>query len=415
MRYRLLLLTLALVSASCSSSAEPALDAGPETPSELEVESADIVDFTAPEVVEPTEPRSECGDDVLFPPARTDVRVDGNRIAEGALDLGTAPQTSIALPGEAEWVVPDPVEPNGWYVSLFDGGAVRVDGAGVVTAAGAAPAGPPELDVDGTVMSPFANHGLFSDPLPDGRVVSADDVAVVLAGPTGLYGHGVLGDSLEASAIEFVDLCTDERGRIEIAPPDVIEGVAPMLADVDGDSELEIVVTLANSSVGARLAVYEFNGELLAESAPIGTGNRWRNQLAVAPFGPGGRIELIDVRTPHIGGTVQAFALDFTGDMPMLERVAASGNDYTSHVIRSGNLDMALAIDANIDGRLDVLVPTADRGALVALTRTSEADGWTSVGEVPLDGVLTSNLASQTVQGRTTVAAASSDVLLVLG
>ncbi len=414
---RSLLLAVAIIATACSSP-EPLIEAEPETPVEQETESADIVDFTAPEVpesTEATEPDDACRSDVLFPAARTDVRIDGNRVAAGGLDFGASPQARVALPGEAEWVVPDPAEPNGWYVSLIDGTAVRVDGSGVVSNAGDAPVGPPELAADGTVISAFANHGLFTDPLPDGRVVSAGDVAVVLAGPTGLYGHGVLGDSIEASAIEFVDLCTGERGRIEIAPPDVIEGVAPMLADVDGDSELEIVVTLANGSVGARLAVYEFNGMRLAESEPIGTGNRWRNQLAAGPFGPDGQIEVVDVRTPHIGGTVQAFALDFTGDVPTLERVAASDNEYTSHVIRSGNLDMALAIDANLDGRLDALVPTSDRGALVALTRTTEADGWAAVAEVALDSVLTSNLATQTVDGRTTVAAASSNVLLVVG
>ena len=415
MRLWVLLAVLALVAASCSWSAEPLREAEPQTPVERETESADSIDITAPEATRSAGSTDECGHGVEFPPARTDVRIDGNRIAAGALDLGAAPQTTIALPGEAEWVVPDPAVPNGWYVSLVDGRAVRVDGSGNVVDNGAALAGPPELAVDGTAISPFANHDLFTDPLPDGRVVSAGDVAVVLAGPTGLYGHGVLGDSIEASAIEFVDLCTEERGRIEIAPPDVIEGVAPMLADVDGDSELEIVVTLANGSAGARLAVYEFNGTLLAESEPIGTGNRWRNQLAAAPFGPDGQIEVVDVRTPHIGGTVQAFALDYTGDTPMLERVAASSSDFTSHVIGSGNLDMALAIDTNLDSRLDVLLPTSDRGALVALTRTNESDGWMPVAEVALDGVLTSNLATQTVDGRTTVAAATSDVLVVVG
>ena len=246
-------------------------------------------------------------------------------------------------------------------------------------------------------------------------MVRSGDFAVALAGPTDRYSHGVLGDAIEASAIVFVNLCTNERGRIEIDPPDVIEGVAPLLADVDGDSELEILVTLSNDSDGARLAVYEFSGTLLAESAPIGRPNRWRNQLAVGPIGPGGETEVIDVRTPHIGGTVQAFRLVFGDDPVRLERVAASDDRYTSHVIGSGNLDMGLAVDTNADGRLDVLVPRSDRETLVALTRTPDAQGWETVADVSLNGQLTSNLASQTVEGRTTLAAGVGDVLFLVG
>ena len=359
---------------------------------------------------------TECVASEAFPPSRTDVRANGNRIAEGALDLGAAPRLDVELPGDAEWIVPDPAVANGWYVSLLDGRAVRIDATGAVTDAGAAPTGPPELANTGEALSPFSNHALFEDPLPDSRVVLSGDVAVALVGPTDRLAHGVLGDAIEASAIAFVDLCTNEGGRIEIPEPDVIEGVAPLLADIDGDTELEILVTVSNAEVGARLVAYEFSGTILAESAPIGQGNRWRNQLAVAPFGLDGEVEIIDVRTPHIGGTVQAFALTFgNDDGPVLERVAASRDRYTSHVIGTGNLDMGLALDANADGRLDVVVPTADRLALTALTRTNDSQGWEPVTELGLDGLLTTNLASQVVDGRTTLAVGAGDVAIIWG
>lgn len=423
---------LSLVAASCSSTIEPSATAESTTTAVPVVEGAseaqsgddgavaeeapnpDELEFTGP--IEGDEGTAECVSDETFPPARTDVNVDGNRLASGALNLANAPQLAAALPGEAEWIVPDPSQPGGWYVSLTNGQAVRVSPVGNVEDAGAAPAGPPELSSDGVALSPFAKHGLFNDPLPDSRVVMANNIAVALSGPTDRYAHAVLGDALEASAIEFIDLCSNESGRIDIAAPDVIEGVAPLLADVDGDTELEILVTVSNSVGGARLVVYEFSGTVLAESEPIGRGNRWRNQLAVGAFGPAGEVEIIDVRTPHIGGTVQSFALTFGDEAgPTLERVAASDDRFTSHVIRTGNLDMGLAIDGDLDGRLDVVIPTAERDALVALTRTNNADGWTEIAELPLDGTLTTNLASQTDRGRTTLAVGTGSRVIVWG
>lgn len=441
-----LLVLLSLVAAACSSTVEQtsaATEVGDitapqvedETVAEVAVEeeapNPDELEATGPIEDDETEDddeseidavdgepeaTTECVSDATFPAARTDLRIDGNRIEPGAVDLATTTRSAVPIPGNAEWIVPDPSQPGGWYVSLASGQAVRVSVDGNVEDAGAAPIGPPELTLDGEALSPFANHGLFEDPLPDSRVVTAGDIAVALAGPTDRYAHAVLGDALEASAIVFVDLCTNERGRIEIPAPDVIEGVAPLLADVDGDTELEILVTVSNGDGGARLVVYEFSGTILAESEPIGRGNRWRNQLAVAPFGPNGEVEIVDVRTPHIGGTVQAFALSFgNDDGPTLERVAASDARYTSHVIGTGNLDMGLAIDGNVDGRLDVVVPTAERNSLIALTRTSESQGWAEIAALPLEGILTSNLVSQTVGDRTTLAAGAGSTIFVWG
>ena len=168
---------------------------------------------------------------------------------------------------------------------------------------------PAVVGSDGAIGTAFDDHDRFDEPLPDGRVVRSGSVLAVLASPTDRYAHNVLGDAIEAAAVEWVDVCDDTSGRIAVPDVDVIEGIAPILADIDGDDEIEILVTLSNSSGGARLAAYELDGSLLAESAPIGQGNRWRNQLAVAPFGPEGQIEILDVQTPHIGGILQAFQL----------------------------------------------------------------------------------------------------------
>ncbi len=375
--------------------------------------TAEVENGSASEPSEPVEPpavaEAVAANQCLSAPSqsRVDIRSDGNRVSDLSIDLANATAVDVELPADPTWIISDVGEGRGWYVVLDDGSAVRIDDAGQVSAAEAPPATPPVIASDGSFVSPFEKHDWFGDPLTDGRVVEADGLVVALASPTDRLAHGVLGDAIEASAIEWIDSCTETSGRIEIPEPDVVEGTAPLIADIDDDDEPEILVTLSNSSVGARLAAFELDGSLLAESLPIGTGNRWRNQLAVGPFGPGGETEVIDVRTPHIGGTVQAFQLVDGA----LERVAASQDRYTSHVIRSRNLDMGIALDANVDGRLDVVVATADRNNLVGLTRTDDA--WAIVAERSLDGRLTTNIAVRETPTGTQMAAGRSGAIRI--
>jgi hypothetical protein len=113
--------------------------------------------------------------------------------------------------------------------------------------------------------------------------------------------------------------------------------------------------------------------------------------MAIAPVGPNGEVEIIDVLTPHIGGTVQYFRIE--GDR--LVRVA-SNSGFTSHRLGSRNLDLGVVADADGDGALDVMVPTDRRDALGVLTRTEDPeagyDGVEVVAELPLPGRMTTNL-----------------------
>ena len=94
---------LSLVAASCSSTIEPSATAESTTTAVPVVEGAseaqsgddgavaeeapnpDELEFTGP--IEGDEGTAECVSDETFPPARTDVNVDGNRLASGALNL----------------------------------------------------------------------------------------------------------------------------------------------------------------------------------------------------------------------------------------------------------------------------------------------------------------------------------------
>jgi len=83
----------------------------------------------------------------------------------------------------------------------------------------------------------------------------------------------------------------------------------------------------------------------------VGRGNRWRHQIAVAPFGPNGELELAEVLTPHIGGIAGFYRMD--GDSLNL---VAQQDSVTSHSVVSRNFDMGLAGDLDGDGQPEQVV-----------------------------------------------------------
>lgn len=226
-----------------------------------------------------------------------------------------------------------------------------------------------------------------ADALPDGRLLSDEAGRLLtLSTPTDVYQHGVLGDELEAKGVSLVSI-GEGVSRLGIYSDQVIEGIAPIWADLNADGEREILLTLSNRQGGAQLVVMNESGEIIAQGEPIGTGYRWRHQIAAAPIGPDREMEIIDVLTPHIGGVVEFFRVE--GEK-LVKAAEISG--FTSHVIHTRNLDMAFAGDLDADGRLELLLPRQDLSSLGILQRSGS--GVEVVGELALEGGLTSNLAA---------------------
>jgi hypothetical protein len=255
----------------------------------------------------------------------------------------------------------------------------------------------------------FSNRGagerLSLDALPDGRpLLDGAGGMLILTGPSGRYAHGVLGDQLEATGIALIELAPRPSlvRVIEIGEPRVIEGIAPIWADLNGDGSREIIVTESDREQGARLVVYDGTGERVAQGAPIGLGFRWRHQIAVAPFGPHGELELAVVRTPHIGGVVEFYRLSGAN----LE-IVAELRGFRSHLLGSRNLDMGLAGDFDGDGRVELLLPDQATTNLGGVARTEE--GAELAWWVPIGGRLTSNLAAATHRDGTMVVGAGHD------
>ena len=362
---------------------------------------------------------------------------DGNRVVEGQGAVPEVTPVDVPLAGEPHWLVAVPLEGgSAWAAVMADGRVHGFQALGqtveqMVIEPDQLPAGmPPLLSIeDGTarlVTAPSDVASTLSPPmvldsrgrlafieqngdlviwedgevgrlavnaLPDARLLRDEAKRLLLlAAGTTRYSHGVLGDQVEAAAITLVE--TEPKLRlvlnIRLPEPQVVEGIAPIWADVDGDGEREIIVTVSDADQGAQVIMFSEAGERTAASPAIGRGFRWRHQLAVAPFGPQGTLELVSVLTPHIGGVVEFFAQK--GDNLSIEAQVAG---FSSHSIGSRNLDMALAGDFDGDGQVELLLPSqgqTELGGIQCIAEGAEV-AWT----VPVGGRVSTNLAAVTL------------------
>ena len=231
---------------------------------------------------------------------------------------------------------------------------------------------------------------LAVDALPDARLlVDGQERVLLLTKPSNRYPHGIAGDRLEATEITLLATKPTLRVITEIAIPGqtVVEGISPIWADLDGDGLREIIVTQSDAEQGAQVVVYSESGGRIASGPAVGQGNRWRHQLAVAPFGVNGETEAVEVLTPHIGGIAGFYQLN--GDSLVL---VAQQDGVTSHPLGTRNLDMGLAGDLDGDGQPELVVFNQQFTEITALRRTK--DGIETAWQAPVDGKATTNLAA---------------------
>ena len=365
----------------------------------------------------------------------THLSPDGNRVVAGTGDLPDLAPIDISLSGVPAWLVAAPLDEGSiWVAALHDGrvqafGVTQGEAVEIAISPNVLPSGTPPLlvvengvprlvappdgastlthpvvlddgrvayiDGDGAliVTDGLGESRLAVDALPDARILMDEDQRLLLlTGPTDRYPHGVLGDRIEASAITLVETEPTLRRVLTIPVPDgfVIEGIAPIWADVDGVPGREIVVTISNAEQGAQIVVFDESGNRVASGPAIGRASRWRHQIASGPFGPDGETEVVDVLTPHIGGVVEFYRRQ--GDEL---RIVAQVRGYTSHIIGTRNLDMAAAADFDGDGRIELLLPSQSRTELGAIQRTQ--DGADVAWTISVGGRVVTNLAAVTL------------------
>ena len=169
--------------------------------------------------------------------------------------------------------------------------------------------------------------------------------------------------------------------------PQVIEGLVPLWADLDGNGTRDVILTASDVQQGSQFLAFLFPSGQPVAGPPIGQGYRWRQPIAVAPFGPDGGLELVGVRTPHLGGVVEFYRL-VGSDL----QIVAELPGYTAHVIGTRNLDLAVAGDFNADGLPELLLPTQDRLALGGIQRTE--DGAQAIYRLDVGGQVVTNLSA---------------------
>lgn len=237
------------------------------------------------------------------------------------------------------------------------------------------------------------NTGIDLNIQPDARIVLSDDgrIAVYANATNQRYVHGIMGDDIEGASLVVLHINDEQLEIVEQIDLDgdaVYEGLSPMWADINQDGVQDLVTTVSDGQSGSRIRVYLFteNGILTVDGQAIGQANRWQHQLAWGAFGANGEMQLVDVLTPHIGGWVRFYEFDGTQLVIQTQLIG-----YTSHVIGSRNLDMAVAGDFDGDGQLEIILPSQDRQRIAGI-RNSDT-GAVVAWELELDGTLVTNLA----------------------
>lgn len=186
---------------------------------------------------------------------------------------------------------------------------------------------------------------------PDDRLVTAR-----YAEPVDRYGHFALGRPHEYARL----VATTDQGRtVELSLPDdeVFEDVTPRIVRLAaGEPQLVLAIVSARAS-GSRLVLLGLQGGRLAtaaQSAPIGTPNRWLNPVGVADLDGDGRAEIAAVVTPHIGGTLKVYRRE---GAQLVEVAALAG--FSNHAY--GMAEQALSMPTSMFGSSRLLVPSTDR------------------------------------------------------
>ncbi len=245
----------------------------------------------------------------------------------------------------------------------------------------------------------LGREGSVVDSLPvnaaaDARLVmnSVGQVAIYANATDQRYTHGIMGDRVEAATLLVLE-SRDSRiqllARIDLPGQDVYEGIAPFWADIDGDGVEDLVTTVSNGSLGARLRLYIWDGAGIRQELDgpaSGRGNRWRHQLTAGPFAADGAIEIAAARTPHLSGEMEFFRLGDGG----LE-LAAAFPGVTTHLIGSRNLDQTAAGDFNGDGAPEILAMDMRRRNIVAIQRNDS--GADEIWRLDAGGEIVSNFA----------------------
>ncbi len=215
--------------------------------------------------------------------------------------------------------------------------------------------------------SPAAAEARLTDALPDAVPAHGEGLirTAWLGQPVKRYGHGILGDRIEAGTL-YARLRNGRQIGHRLGSRFVFEDLTVRLADLNGNGQQEILVVQSSLEKGAALAVFGLRAgrlQAIARTPWIGTAHRWLNPAGVADYDGDGKPEVALVRTPHIGGTLQFWQLD---GGRMMARGELHG--FSNHAIGSRIQQLSATLDWNRDGRPDLILPEIGRRSLAVVS-----------------------------------------------
>ena len=225
--------------------------------------------------------------------------------------------------------------------------------------------------------------------LPEGLVAISEDRSIYAqyAEPTDRYGHGILGDRIEAGQLVVLRDGTSHVHTLETQY--VYEDLRPRLVDVDGDGDPEIVTIRTHVGKGAGIMIYKIDGGALTEFAwvdEIGTSSRWLNIAALYDLDGDGTMELAWVQTPHIGGILKVARIT-AGELSVLAQVS----QFSNHAIGERNLCLSVVTEG--DDGTTLYVPTQSREQIAGFQFTEDA--WVGSATIDQQVDFSQSLASQ--------------------
>ncbi|WP_193170447.1 FG-GAP repeat domain-containing protein [Nisaea nitritireducens] len=291
----------------------------------------------------------------------------------------------------------DLTAPGGTLVSTMDHVLARAANGAVFEVTGDGSV----IDKSGAVQMP--EPGPLPLPLvKDGRVAISPDgrIKAWYNSETESYGHGALGDPVEALSL----VVQEESGApaiYTVTADEVFEDLEPRIVDLDREQQgrPEIVAITASSTGGAGIAVFGLGRDSdgnpallrLASSARIGAPYRWLNIAGIADFDGDGFTEIAYVDRPHIRG--ELVFLEWRGGR--LREQAREGG-YANHHGGSTVQDLSEIADVDDDGNPDLILPVRGYGAIVAVSLTP--DGPRRIAEVKIPSAPLSSIVSTSPQ-----------------
>jgi len=200
-----------------------------------------------------------------------------------------------------------------------------------------------------------------------------------LTTPSRDYPHGALGDDWEFTELYIID-SAGAVARYRLPGGSVFEDNRVLAMDLDKDQRTELLLVRSQQSLGAQLVLFglrEGSAVVLAESQPIGTAFRWMNPVGAGDMDGDGRLEVLAVRTPHIGGTLEMYRLE-----GRRLRLAERFHGVSNHRYGSAEQRLSVIVDADGDKRDEVIVPTTDMDQLLHLDWSEQ--GWIVRHRLPL-------------------------------